>query len=297
MRASASVATPSVAATALALLTVYVIWGSTYMAIAVGLTSFPPFLMGALRFIVAALLMFTLGRLRGQGWPDREQWRNALVMGGLLLVLGNGLVNVAEQQVSSGVAAIAVASMPLWAGVFGWLRGHHPSRGEWVGLGLGFVGVLWLNAGSELRASPQGMLALIVAPIAWAFGSVWGRGRRLPAPFINAGAQMLCGGLLMLVLAVLLGERLEAWPTWRAGLAVAYLVGFGSIVAFSAYLWLLEHVRPALATSYAYVNPPVAVLLGAALLGERIDPHALGAMLVILLGVVIISTARAKASL
>ena len=292
MRAAQPAASPSLVA--LALITVYLIWGSTYLAIAVGLTGFPPFLMGGLRFVAAAMVMFALGRANAQAWPSGAQWRNALVMGGLLLVLGNGLVNVAEQEVSSGVAAIAIASMPLWAGVFGWLRGHHPSRGEWLGLCVGFVGVLWLNAGSELRASTQGMLALIAAPIAWAYGSVWSRGRDLPAPFINAGAQMLCGGVLMLLLAAGLGERLSAWPALQPTLAVAYLAVFGSIVAFSAYLWLLEHVRPALATSYAYVNPPVAVLLGVLFLGESLDPHALGAMVVILLGVVIITLARAK---
>lgn len=296
MRVTPPAAAPSFVPLAVALAAVYLIWGSTYFAIAIGLTGFPPFLMGGLRFVVAASLMFALGRAKGQAWPTPMQWRNTLVMGGLLLVLGNGLVNVAEQQVSSGVAAIAVASMPLWAGVFGWLRGHHPSRGEWLGLCVGFVGVLWLNAGSELRASTQGMLALIAAPIAWAFGSVWGRGRDLPAPFINAGAQMLCGGVLMLLLAALLGERMLAWPALRPTLAVAYLVVFGSIVAFSAYLWLLQHVRPALATSYAYINPPVAVLLGVLFLGEPLDPHALGAMVVILLGVVVITLARAKAS-
>lgn len=295
MRVAVPAATSSRVHLALALTAVYLIWGSTYLAIAIGLTGYPPFLMGGLRFVVAASLMFALGRANRQAWPSAHQWRNALVMGGLLLVLGNGLVNVAEQQVSSGVAAIAIASMPLWAGVFGWLRGRHPSRGEWLGLGVGFVGVLWLNAGSDLRASTQGMLALIAAPIAWAYGSVWSRGRDLPAPFINAGAQMLCGGVLMLLLASVLGERLSAWPTWQSTLAVAYLTVFGSIIAFSAYLWLLEHVRPALATSYAYVNPPVAVLLGALFLGESLDPHALGAMVVILLGVVIITLARAKA--
>jgi len=296
MRVAVPAATPSLLPLALALAAVYLIWGSTYFAIAIGLTGFPPFLMGGLRFVVAASLMFALGRASAQAWPSARQWRNALVMGGLLLVLGNGLVNVAEQHVSSGVAAIAIASMPLWAGVFGWLRGHHPSRGEWLGLCVGFVGVLWLNAGSELRASTQGMLALIAAPIAWAYGSVWSRGRDLPAPFINAGAQMLCGGVLMLLLAVALGERLSSWPALQPTLAVGYLTVFGSIVAFTAYLWLLEHVRPALATSYAYVNPPVAVLLGALFLDETLDPHALGAMVVILLGVVIITLARAKAS-
>ena len=195
---------------------------------------------------------------------------------------------------SSGLAAIAVASMPLWAGLFGVLRGQHPSRGEWAGLAIGFVGVVWLNAGSELRASLPGMLALISAPIAWAWGSVWSRGRDLAAPFMSTAAQMVCGGIAMTLLGLVLGERLTGTPPLEATLAVAYLALFGSIVAFSAYVWLLDKVRPALATSYAYVNPPIAVLLGAWLLDERFGVHAIGAMAVILLGVVIVMRAKAR---
>ena len=286
---------PSALAIALALASVYLVWGSTYLAIRVGLEGYPPFLMGSLRFMAASALFYAFLRWRGHAPPTRAQWKNAAVMGLFMLVMGNGLVNFAEQTVSSGLAAIAVASMPLWAALFGVLKRQHPSRGEWLGLAVGFVGVVWLNAGSEMRASPAGMLALLAAPIAWAWGSIWSRGRDLPAPFMSTAAQMVCGGLAMGLLGLALGERITELPPLRATLAVGYLAAFGSIVAFSAYVWLLQNVRPALATSYAYVNPPIAVLLGALLLGERFGVSAIGAMAVILAGVIIITRAKARA--
>lgn len=286
---------PAPLAVALALTSVYLVWGSTYLAIRVGLEGYPPFLMGALRFLLASAVFYAVLRWRGHAAPTGAQWRNAAVMGLFMMLLGNGLVNLAEQTVSSGLAAIAVASMPLWAGLFGVLKGRHPSRGEWLGLVLGFAGVVWLNAGSAISANLTGMIALLLAPIAWAWGSVWSRDRDLPAPFMSTAAQMLCGGAAMLVVGLVLGERLHAMPPLNATLAVGYLAVFGSIVGFSAYVWLLHHVRPALATSYAYVNPPIAVLLGALLLGESVNLATIGAMAVILIGVLIISISKARA--
>ncbi len=285
---------PSALAVGLALASVYLVWGSTYLAIRVGLEGYPPFLMGSLRFLAASAVFYGFLRWRGHAAPTRAQWKNAAVMGLFMLVMGNGLVNFAEQTVSSGLAAIAVASMPLWAALFGVMKRQHPSRGEWLGLAIGFVGVVWLNAGSEMRASPGGMLALLAAPIAWAWGSVWSRGRDLPAPFMSTAAQMLCGGVAMGALGLALGERITRVPPLEATLAVGYLAAFGSIVAFSAYVWLLQNVRPALATSYAYVNPPIAVLLGALLLDERFGISAIGAMAVILAGVLTITRAKAR---
>lgn len=287
-------APPSKLAVGLALTSVYLVWGSTYLAIAYGLEGYPPFLMGSLRFIAASLVFYAFLRWRGHAPPTRAQWKNAAVMGLFMMLLGNGLVNFAEQTVSSGLAAVAVASMPLWAGLFGVMRGQNPSRGEWLGLGIGFLGVVWLNLGGEMRASLGGALALLLAPIAWAFGSVWSRGRDLPAPFMSTAAQMLCGGVAMGLLGLLLGERISETPPLSATLAVGYLAAFGSIVGFSAYVWLLHHVRPALATSYAYVNPPIAVLLGALLLNERVGWASVGAMAVILAGVLIITRARTR---
>ena len=280
---------------ALALAAVFLIWGSTYLAIRFALEGgFPPFLLGGIRFLIAGGLVFAFLRLRGVAAPTRAQWGNAAVMGVLLLVLGNGMVNFAEKSVSSGMAAVAVASAPLWMGVFAAMRGQLPSGIEWVGLAIGFVGVVWLNAGSSLNASRSGMLALLVATIAWSFGSIWSRGRDLPSPFMASAAQMLCGGAAMLVLGLAIGERFDAMPTPAGLAAFAYLVVAGSIIGFSAYIWLLHHVRPALAGSYAYVNPAIAVALGAWLAGERFGRHELLAMGVILLGVVAITVAKAR---
>jgi drug/metabolite transporter (DMT)-like permease len=285
------------AAVALALAALYLIWGSTYLGIRFALEGgWPPLLMAGSRFVVAGGLMYAVLRARGVPAPTRAQWPTIAAMGVLLLGLGNGMVCVAEQTVSSGLAAVAVASAPLWMALFSALRGDRPTRMECVGLAIGFVGVVWLNAGSSLAASKIGLVALVVATIAWAFGSIWSRGRDLPSPFMAAAAQMLVGGVVMLVAGWLVGERFHGMPTLKGWLSVAYLAGFGSIVAFSAYIWLLHNVRPVLAGSYAYVNPAIAVLLGAWLAHERFSGSELGAMCVILLGVVAITLAKAAKS-
>lgn len=287
---TAGIAGPRVA---LALALVYVVWGSTYLAIRFALEGgFPPFLLGGIRFIIAGTLMFTVLRWRGMPVPTRAQWGNAAAVGVLLLMFGNGMVNLAEKTVPSGIAAVAVASAPLWMGVFAAMRGERPSRIEWLGLGIGFLGVLWLNSGSSLATAPRGLIALLIASLAWSFGSIWSRGRDLPSPFMGAAAQMICGGLVMCVAGLLFGERIHSMPTAAGLAAFAYLIVFGSIIGFSAYIWLLHHVRPALASSYAYVNPAIAVALGAWLAGERFGMHELIAMGVILLGVVAITLAK-----
>lgn len=279
-----------------ALLLVYVVWGSTYLGIRIALDhGMPPLLVtSGLRFVVAGSLLFTVLRLRGVAAPTRRQWPTLIVMGALLLGMGNGLVVLAETTVSSGLAAVAVASMPVWMGLFGMLRGQRATRGEWVGIVLGFAGVVWLNAGGTLTGSPMGLVYLLIAPVAWAFGSVWSRGRDLPSPFMTAAAQMICGGAMIMLAGALRGERMTAWPPLQGVLAVSYLALFGSVVAFTAYVWLLHNVRPALAGSYAYINPVIAVALGAWLAHERFTAHDLGAMVVILAGVVVINLARVR---
>ena len=284
-------------AVATALLAVYLIWGSTYLGIRFALEGgWPPLLMAGTRFLVAGAAFYAFLRWRGVAAPTRAQWPTLGAMAVLLLGMGNGLVCIAEQTVDSGLAAVAVASAPLWMALFSALRGHRPTRLEWLGLAIGFAGVVWLNAGSSLSASRVGLVALLVAPVAWAFGSIWSRGRDLPSPFMTAASQMLVGGAAMLVAGWLLGERFDAPLTLKGTLSVAYLASFGSIVAYSAYMWLLHNVRPALAGSYAYVNPAVAVLLGAWLAHEQFSGHELVAMGVILSGVVAITLARARAS-
>ena len=282
MHTTSSAATPTGGRIALALAAVYVIWGSTYLGI---------------RFLIAGGLMYAFLRWRGVPAPTRPQWRNASVMGLLLMLFGNGMVNLAEQTVSSGMTAVAVASAPLWIGIFSAMRGDKPGRMEWVGIAIGFLGVLWLNADSSLTASPVGLVALLIASLSWSFGSVWSRGRDLPSPFMSSAAQMLCGGVAMCIVGAAVGERFDGMPSAHGMAAFAYLIVFGSIIGFSSYIWLLHHVRPALASSYAYINPAIAVALGAWLAGERFGSHELVAMGVILLGVVAITFAKtAKAA-
>ena len=286
----------STLAIALALTAVYLIWGSTYLGIRFALEGgWPPLLaVSGGRMLLAGGLMYAVLRWRGVPAPTRAQWPSLAVMGLLMMLLGNGMVVLAEEDVSSGLAAIAIASMPLWMGLFGAMSGRHPSRGEWLGIGIGFIGVLWLNAGSSLSSTPRGLTLLLIAPIAWAFGSVWSRGRDLPSPFMAAATQMLCGGVMLIALGLAMGERLPAAPTTQGTAALIYLAIFGSIGGFGAYVWLLNHVRPALASSYAYVNPPIAVMLGAWLGNEQFGLHDLGALAVILVGVVAISRAKAR---
>ncbi|MBL0165337.1 MAG: drug/metabolite exporter YedA [Xanthomonadales bacterium] len=276
----------------LALFAVYVIWGSTYFAIRIALDSWPPFLLGAVRFLLAGGLLYVFLRLRGAAAPTRAQWINAAVTGTLLLGIGNGLVCFAEQTVASGLAAIAVASMPLFAAAFGALYRDWPSRLEWLGLVIGFGGVILLNLGSGMSGSPIGAIALVSAAIAWAFGSVWSRRRNMPPASMNTAAQMLSGGAALSLVSLLQGERMHAAPSVSATLALLYLIVFGSLIAFTAYLYLLGNVRALLATSYAYVNPPVAVLLGALFLGELVHPGDLAAMAVILGGVAMITLGK-----
>jgi drug/metabolite transporter (DMT)-like permease len=278
---------------ALSLLGVYLIWGSTYLAIRIALADFPPFLMGAIRFLAAGLLMYAVLRWRGIPAPTRQQWFNCAVTGTLLLGFGNGLVCFAEQTVASGLAAVVVASMPLFAALAAGFYGQWPTRIEALGLIVGFAGVVVLNFGGDLRGSPLGALALLVAAATWAFGSVWSRRRNMPHPAMSTAAQMLCGSVVLGIVALLTGERVTAVHTDTV-LALVYLGVFGSIVGFSAYIYLLHHVRPALATSYAYVNPPVAVLVGVLFAGEAVHTLDIVGMAVILAGVATITLAKAR---
>ena len=281
---------------AVALFLVYVVWGSTYLGIRLALEGgMPPLsVISGTRFIIAGGLLYALLRWRGVAAPTRAQWKTLVVMGFCLLLLGNGMVVLAERDVSSGLAAVAVASVPLWMALFSAIRGEKVTSGEWLGIAVGFAGVLWLNAGSSLTATPTGLVMLLIAPLGWAAGSIWSRGRDLPAPFMAAAAQMLCGGVILFVAGLLRGERMVALPSLQGTLAVAYLCVFGSIVAFTAYVWLLHNVRPVLASSYAYVNPVIAVALGAWLAHERFSVADIGAMVVILAGVVVITLARMR---
>jgi drug/metabolite transporter (DMT)-like permease len=277
-----------------ALVSLYLVWGSTYLAIRVALASYPPFLMAGARFLCAGTALYAFLRWRGMAAPTRRQWLNSAVTGTLLLGMGNGLVCYAEQSVASGLAAVAVAAMPLFAAVFGGLYGQWPRRMEWLGLGIGFAGVVLLNLGGGMASTPLGAIALIIAAMSWAFGSVWSRRRDMPPAAMNTAAQMLTGGAVLFIGALAFGERFPIDPAMSSTLALVYLAIMGSLVGFTAYLYLLNTVRPALATSYAYVNPPVAVIVGAVFAGESVHAFDLVAMAVILGGVALIALAREK---
>ncbi|MEN8640752.1 drug/metabolite exporter YedA [Pseudomonas sichuanensis] len=272
-----------------AFLALYLVWGSTYLFIRIGVESWPPLMMAGVRFVIAGSLLYGFLRWRGALAPTWAQWRAAGAIGFLLLSCGNGGVTLAEHAgVASGVAALAVATVPLFTLVFGLLFGHRNSRLEWAGIALGLVGIGMLNMGSNLQASPMGAALILFAAAAWAFGSVWSKQLPLPQGAMASAAEMLVGGAALLIGSGLSGERLTQMPTAAGWGALAYLVLFGSILAFSAYMYLLKHVRPAAATSYAYVNPAVAVLLGIVFAGEQIGAEECLAMAVIIGAVVLI---------
>lgn len=273
----------------LALLGVYLIWGSTYLAMRFAIESIPPLLMAGSRYVAAGVLLFSFLKWRGHAWPTLRQWRGSAIVGVLLLLGGNGMVGLAlEQGVSSGMSALVVGVTPLFALVFARFWGQRASGREWLGIGIGLFGLVLLNFGRELSTSPLGGVLLVLAALSWSFGSIWGKHLDLPSSFMASALQMIAGGVALVLVGLARGEALTDMPSDKALWSLAYLVFFGAILGFSAYAYLLETVRPALATSYAYVNPLVAVALGVWLGGESVDALELVAMAVILAGVVMV---------
>ncbi|PBJ05774.1 MULTISPECIES: drug/metabolite exporter YedA [unclassified Pseudomonas] len=267
----------------------YVIWGSTYLVIRIGVEYWPPLLLAGIRFVIAGTLMYAFLRWRGAPAPTWTQWKAAGVIGVLLLACGNGAVSVAEHTgVASGVAALAVATVPLFTLLCGYFWGARNTRLEWAGIVLGLIGIAMLNLGSNLQSSPLGAALLVFAAATWAFGSVWSKHLPLPQGAMASAVEMLVGGVVLLIASAVSGEHLEKVPPVEGWAALAYLTVFGSIIAFNAYMYLLKHVRPAAATSYAYVNPAVAVLLGIVFVGETIGIEEALAMAVIISAVVLI---------
>ena len=268
----------------------YLIWGSTYLAIGIGVVSWPPMLFSGVRFLLAGCLLYGWLRWRGASPPTAREWRSATLLSILMLGFGTGGVTVAQSLgAASGVAALMVATMPLFTVIFGYLWGQRARLLEWTGILLGLLGIGLLNFGSNLQASPLAAFILILAPAGWALGSVWGRYLEQPPGLMASASQMLAGGGALLLASTLYGERMQQWPDAAGWLALAYLTVFGSIIAYSAYLYLLKTVRPAAATSYAYVNPAVAVLLGVTFAGEHFGIEEGLAMILIILAVVLIA--------
>lgn len=277
-----------------ALLAVYISWGSTYLAIRIALEDLPPFFMMGIRFLVVGIGLYLYLRIRGASVPNHFQWINATMIGGLLLLGGSGGVAFAEQWVSSGIAALMIATTPLWTVLFAGIWKRWPIKVEWAGLLLGLVGVIILNFDSNLKASPSGAAALIIAAICWAFGSVCSQRLSLPPGLMAGAIEMITGGILVLITSFFTGEKVMTFPALRSIAAILYLAVFGSLVGFTAYMYLLNRVRPALATSYAYVNPVIAVILGVWLAGEKITVTEITAMVVIIIGVLLVMFGQRK---
>jgi drug/metabolite transporter (DMT)-like permease len=272
----------------LALATVYVVWGSTYLAIRYALVSFPPLLQMGTRFLMAGALLYAFMRWRGAPHPTRLQWRDATLMGTLLLVIGMGSVALASQHITSGMIALLVACSPLIAALWSRLFGSWPTLREWVGIGIGVVGVGVLASGTTLAASPASFIILLVGLSAWTLGSVLSQHtlKLAPGP-MGYASEMLAAGVILIVLGLLRGESI-AWPPQPvAAFAWAYLVIAGSLCAFSAYLYLLANVSPTVAMSYVYVNPVIAVALGGVLAGEVLSAREWIGSVVLLSAVVV----------
>ena len=285
----------------LAFAAIYVIWGSTYLAIRFAIETVPPLFMAGLRYLVAGAVLYAWARARGDRPPRREHLRPILLVGGALLLLGNGGVVLAEQWVASGATALLVATEPFWVILFNALRrdGERPTTGMVAGLVLGFVGVFFLispfqsGAGIELR----GATVIFLAAASWAAGSLYSQRATLPeSGRMSTASQMLAGGLLLMAASGTAGEwgRVSlAAVSGRSALAMGYLVVFGSLVAFSAYAWLVRVAHPATVSTYAFVNPMVAVFLGWLLAGEEVTARTFAGGGVILAGVALITAAGA----
>lgn len=285
---------------ALAFAAVYLIWGSTYLAIRVAVVEFAPFVMASLRFMAAGLALYLYLRLRGEPRPTWSQWRSACLVGFLLLTCSNAAITWAMRTVESGLTAVLCAVVPVWMVILDWARDRkqRPSLQVVLGVLVGIVGVVVLigpsiSTGSE-RVDLFGATLIVLGSLTWALGSMFSRSASLPksAPMSTA-MQMLGGGAFLAVAAALNGDWQQFQPaeiSLRAWLYLAYLGVFGSIIGLSAYVWLLQVTTPARVSTYAYVNPVVAVILGWAILGEPLGPRTIVATAIIVAAVVVITT-------
>ena len=291
--------TPSTALVVAAFAAVYLIWGSTFLGIAVAIKTIPPLLMAGLRWLVAGGLLYSVLRLRGVPRPEPIEWRNGAVVGALLIGVGNGGMSWSQQMVPSGITALVIAAVPLWMILFEWWRpkGRRPHGLVFAGLALGFVGVtliiLGRDHGGNRVVPPLAAGVLLFATVSWAVGSIWARHVRLPsAPLMSVATQMLAAGPLLILGSAATGEFSRFHPSAITGLSVGaftYLVLLGSIVGFSAYAWLLQVSTPARVSTYAYVNPLIAVVLGRVVLAEPLPHTVLLAGVAILAGVIMIT--------
>lgn len=284
----------------LAFLCIYVVWGSTYLAMKFAVDTIPPFLMGAVRFLTAGGLLMAWSAWRGRARATARAWRNAAIIGGLLLFWGNGSISWASQRVPSGVLSLLVATVPLWLVVLEGVRGRRPTVPQLAGVVVGLFGVslLVLPADGSWRNAPidpLGAGVVMLSALAWTTGSLFSRtAEQASYPPMASGLQMLCGGAMLAVLSLVTGEaaRLDlAHVSPQSALSVLYLIVFGSLVGFSTYMWLLQKASPTAVGTYAYVNPAVAVALGATFAGERLPARGALAMAIIVGSVALVSLA------
>jgi drug/metabolite transporter (DMT)-like permease len=293
--------TPRRVAVPIAFALVYVIWGSTYLGIRYAIETIPPLFMAGTRFLVAGVILYAWSRARGAPKPTPAQWRNSAIAGTLLLLLGNGLLTWSETRVPSGLAAVIVAIVPLWMVVLDWLTGgtSRPGPRAWLGIALGLAGVAVLmrptaDAGG---VDPIGAGMLLVGSFGWSAGSLFGRRADLPkSPLLTTGMEMLTGGTILLLAGLVTGESAHfslAAVSRTSLLGLIYLITLGSLIGYSAYTYLVTATTPAKLGTYAYVNPVIAVILGATIAGEPIGPMTLVAMAMIV-GAVILLTVKPR---
>ncbi len=287
-----------------AFVALYLIWGSTYLGIRFAIETIPPFLMAGAPFLIAGLIMYAIAWSQGIGQSTWPNWRTSLIIGACLLLGGNGGVTISEKYIDSGLAALIVATVPIYIAVLGWASGMapRPTPIVWLGLAGGFIGVgILLGPALQLSSNDGrhpaiGMSILLVSSFIWSAGSLYSRtAKHAASPFLTAAQQMLCGGLLLLFAGIVTGEMRRFHPGSMSILSVAsfvYLVIIGAVVGYTAYIWLLRHCAPAKVATYAYVNPIVAVLLGAAFAGETLTMRTLIAAAVIIGSVALVITAQ-----
>jgi drug/metabolite transporter (DMT)-like permease len=289
------------------MLVLYLVWGSTYLGIAIAVDSIPPFLMASVRFLMAGIILLAWSVARdGRSFvaPSRREWRDSAIVGALLLGGGMGMVAFGEQTIPSGIAALLIAMMPVWVAILGGIfLGERLPRLAVVGIVVGFVGVAILVGPSALGGTgaldPLGLAACLLSPIAWSAGSLFASQRAvLPSrPLVATGLQMLLGGLVLAAMATISGELGSFDPaavTRDSVVALVYLTVVGSLLAFTVYGWMLRVAPLPLVATYAYVNPVVAVILGWLVLGDAIDPRTVLAGAVIIFAVALIVTARGR---
>ncbi len=278
-----------------ALFLLYTTWSSTYLAIRVAVKTIPPLAMTSIRFIAAGGLMLLIAFLRREKNPSLKEWAAGSLVGVILFLGANVLLCYAEQSVSSGISAVAVSSGAIWICLFSGFFGRWPTKMEWAGIALGFAGIAILATGREMSGNILGTILLILSSMVWAFGSVLSTRLPVPKGFMGSGVEMSAGGIASLIVVIVTGQGLHFNPSRESVIALIYLVIIGAMVGFSAFMYVFQNARPALASSYSYVNTIGAVILGAVILKEQVGSREIVAMIVVVAGVIVIALAGMKA--